>query len=402
MTRSPFAVPLRPAQSAAPLARPSDALFRGLACLVKHRAEDGKRPVLDILRTSYGYDDMTRGFMLGIGYQVFGTDGDRQVQSYLGKAASIPADLTTSGWADSLVQTTIGDFIQGLVPKAVFSQLSKLGDSFTFGRNGAVLLPSRNTAATVSGAFVGVGLPIPVKQGQFLPITLTPKKMAVITTVTRELTLHSVPTIESVLKAAILDDTSVALDVVLLDTNAATAVRPAGLRSVTKITASVTTTIVGFIADLKAMISAFITGTRGNFRNPVWIMNPVDVLAAQLLPTTGGADYFFQTQLSQGMLLGIPIIQSTNVTADTMILTDGADFVVSTGDTPEFEIADQMALHMEDTAPAGITGPGAVFASPVRSMWQTDSIAIKMHLPINFSMRRLGVTQWTDTLAWSP
>jgi Phage capsid family len=401
MTKSPDAIPLRPALlpssvSAAPLARPSDALFRGLACLVKHHVEGGKRPVLDILRTSYGHDDITRALMARLGFRA-GFD----LQT---RAATIPADMTTPGWADSLVQTVIGDLIQTLTPIFVYPQLAAKGDSYTIdAKHGAILLPARNTAATVGGAFVGIAAPISVKQGAFLPITMTLKKMAVITTFTREVTLHSVPTIEAVIRTAMLEDTALALDAVLMDVNAATAIRPAGLRSVTKVTASVTASIAGFVADLKTLVAAFITGTKGNFRAPVWIMNPQDVLAAMLLPTTGGADYFFIDQLSRGTLAGIPVIQSTSCTIDTMILTDAADFITATGDTPEFDIGDQTALHMEDTTPLAISTVGTpnTIAAPVRSLWQTDSIAIKMHLPVNFAMRRLGVTQWTDTLAWN-
>jgi HK97 family phage major capsid protein len=392
MTKAPFAIPLRPDYTprsghsvSAPLTRPSDAIFRALAVALKYEYGDQKRSVLEELKASYGEDDVTRLVMSRL----------------ITKAAVIPADTTTSGWADTLVQTSIGDLIQTLTPLSVYPKLAALGDSFTFGRNGAVTLPARNTASTLSSAFVLQGGAIPVRQGAFVPITFTSKKMGVITVVTREILQHSMPSIEAILRTAIVEDTAVAIDTVLLDTNAATTTRPAGLRNVAKITASATASIVGFIADIKALATALLTGARGNLRAPAWIMNPTDVLSASLLTTTAVGETPFREEMSRGTLLGIPILTTTTGLSDVMCLIDAADFATATGDTPEFTISDQAVLHMEDTSPAAISTSPGVFASPVRSMFQTDCFAIKMLLDINWGMRRTGVFQWTDTMAWN-
>lgn len=354
----------------------------------QHFSLEGKVSFLDVLKESYGQDEVTRTVMA----------------RFITKAAAIPADTTTSGWADTLVQTVIADMIQALLPRAVYPALAEAGDSFTFGRNGVVSVPARNTSATLNGSFVLQGTAIPVRQGALLPITFTPKKMAVISVVTREIMNHSTPAIEGIIKKAILEDTAVALDTVLLDAVAASATRPAGLKAgVTKITASVTASIVGFAADIKALATALIAGSKGNMRYPVWIMNPGDVLTAALLPAAATGDYFFQQQLSAGVLMGYPIIQSTTCAADTMILLDAADFISLAGEEPNFSISDQGVVHMEDTAPAGITTGGSTpaFASPVRSFFQTDCLGIRMILDINFGMRRTGTVAWADTLAWN-
>ncbi len=44
------------------------------------------------------------------------------------KAAAIPADTTTSGWADTLNQTVIGDFIESLMPFSIYPALRAWGD----------------------------------------------------------------------------------------------------------------------------------------------------------------------------------------------------------------------------------------------------------------------------------
>ncbi len=376
----------RPFAAPAEKIRPADYIYKAIAVDLRSYGEKRSRPILDVLRDTYGENETVR----------------RVMAQFITKAASIPADTTTSGWADTLVQTVVGDFIASLLPMSVYPGLAAKGGSFTFGRNGIISLPARNTATTIAGSFIAQGAPIPVRQGAFTPITLTPKKMGVITTMTREITEHSTPAIEAILRQAMQEDTSVSIDTVLLDATAASTIRPAGLKNgVTKTAASATASIVGFIADLKAMAGALITNTKGNLRAPVWIMNPGDVLAAMLLQTTVG-ETPFREEVSRGTLLGYPIISSTTLAARTWFLVDAADFITATGDTPNFSVSDQAVLHMEDTTPLaiGTVGTPPTVAAPVRSLWQTDSLAIRMIIDLNWSMRRTGSVAWMDTLAW--
>jgi len=380
-----------------PFAMPSkkitavDHYWRGLTVAVKHFGERGTRTILDVLRDTYGENDtsnMTRLLM------------SRMVT----KAASIPADTVTSGWADTLVQTSIGEFITALTPYSVYPTLAAKGGSFTFGRNGTISLPARSLASMLSGAFIAQGAPIPVKQGAFTPITLTPKKMGVITTMTREITEHSTPAIEAILRNAILEDTAVAIDTILLDATAASTIRPAGLRNGE---AAVGPTagggIAALIGDLKLLVADLISGTNGNIRSPVWIINPGDVLAISLTQAAAGGDLPFRDELAGGTLLGYPVIQTTTGTSDLMYLVDAADFITATGDTPNFSVSDQAVLHMEDTTPTAISGTGtpAVVASPTRSLWQTDTMAIRMILDINWARKRAGTVSWTQTMTWN-
>jgi hypothetical protein len=163
--------------------------------------------------------------------------------------------------------------------------------------------------------------------------------------------------------------------------------------------------LAAVIGDLRGLTSALITGTNGNLRSPVWIMNPGDVLAIKMTPAiAGGGEFPFKEELTGGTLLGYPVIQSTNVAADTMLLLDAADFVSVSGDSPRFDVSNQATLHMEDTTPlqiaTGAQGSG-VLATPTRSLWQTDSIGVKMMLDLNWGMRRTGVVAWTQTMTWN-
>jgi hypothetical protein len=85
----------------------------------------------------------------------------------------------------------------------------------------------------------------------------------------------------------------------------------------------------------------------------------------------------------------------------TLILQDAADFVTMQGDNMRFELSDQATLHMEDTAPQDLVSgsPGTV-ASPQRSLFQTDSLALRMLFPLNFAIRRGGTVAWAQNITW--
>jgi HK97 family phage major capsid protein/HK97 family phage prohead protease len=372
----PFAVPEKKVA-------PKDYVLR--SAVVSVLSHVTKRSAADVMIERYGEDPMTRA-----------------VFDVVTRAASAPATTTTTGWAAELVQTAIGDFIESLLPFSVYPALRDLGGRFTFGRNGIISLPSRNTSASVGGSFVGQGAPIPVRQGAFSNTNLTPKKLAVISTFTREIAEHSTPSIEGVLREAIQEDTGVSIDTVLLDATAASTIRPAGLRNgVTVTTATAGGGFAALVGDLKALIGALIANSGGNVRKPVWIMNPVQVLSASVTQNAGG-DFPFKEELAQGKLMGYPVLSSATVPAGMVILVDAADFFSATGDDPRFDVSDQATLHMEDTSPAQIaaTGTPNVVAAPVRSMFQTDSLALRMIMDMNWAMRRTGTIAWTQTVTW--
>src|SRR4029077_4531169 len=192
----------------------------------------------------------------------------------------------------------------------------------------------------------------------------------------------------------------VSVDTVLIDANPATAIRPAGLRNGVTVTAA--TAGGGFnalVGDIKNLIGHL--AAANSLRMPVWIMNPVQAVAISLTQNAGG-DFPFKMEINGGMLQGYPVINSTTMPVGTIILLDAADFMSVTGDDPRFDVSDQATLHFEDTAPSqiGTTGTPPVVAAPVRSMFQTDSLALRMILPMNWAMRRAGVIAWTELVTW--
>jgi HK97 family phage prohead protease len=373
-----------PAQKIAP----QDYVWRSLTCKLK--AHFTKQTPLDVLREEYPEDQH---------------EPIRAVLNMITKAATAPADTTTLHWASELAVTSVEAFFGALMPNSVYPSLAAKGAKFSFGRAGIVSMPTRSSTPTIAGSFVAQGAPIPVRQGAFAAITFTPKKMAVISTFTREIAEHSTPAIEGLIRQAITEDTAVAIDTVLLDATAATTTRPAGLKAgVSATTATSGGGLTAVLGDLRSLTGALITGTNGNLRSPVWLMNPSDVLAVKLTPAiAGGGEFPFMDELANGTLLGYPVITSNTIAADTMLLVDAADFVSVTGDTPRFDVSDTATIHLDDTTPLQIstTGSPNTVAAPVRSLWQTDTIGVRMLLDLNWGMRRTGVIAWTQTMTWN-
>lgn len=362
---------------------PKDMVVRALAVKVLSHIE--KRAPMEILQTRYGADENVKA-----AYDV------------VTKAASAPATTTTSGWADTLVQTAVYEFLDTLMPMSAYPRLREAGGKFTFGRNGIISLPARNTGTSIAGSFVAQGAPIPVRQAAFTAATLTPKKMAVITTFTREIAEHSTPDLEAALRQAIQEDTAVAIDTILMDNTAASTTRPAGLKNgVTGLTATSGGGFAALVADLKALVGALITGSGGNLRKPMFILNPVQALAISMTQNAGG-DFPFAAGIERGSIQGYPVILSTTVAAGTVFLVDAADFFSATGDEPRFDVSDQATLHMEDTTPAAIGAAGTpnVVAAPVRSLFQTDTIGLRMIMDLNWTMRRTGTVAFVTSVTW--
>jgi HK97 family phage prohead protease len=335
--------------------------------------------------------------------KIYGDDDETKVvNDLILRAASAPAMTTVAGWAAELVQQKYTDLMPLLMPAAILTRLSGMGLVLSFGATGRIIIPTRNRTPTIAGSFVGEGAAIPVRQGAFSSQTLTPKKMAVISTWTREMSDHSTPAIEGLIREAIQVDTSVAVDTVLIDANPATTIRPAGLlNGVSATTATAGGGIAALIGDLTALLGALTTNTYGNVRSPAFLVNPTDMLRASLLQAANTGIFPFQTQIAAGRLNGVPLIDSSTVPAKTMILVDAADFVVVGGEAPRMEISDQATLHMEDTAPLDLVSgsPGTV-ASPQRSLFQTDSLALRMVMPLNWVQRRTGTIAWVQNVTW--
>jgi len=320
---------------------------------------------------------------------------DELLKGYLmhQKAAVDPALTTVPEWAGNLARETWGEFLNLLLPESVYAQLAAIGSRFTFGNAGKIMLPTRNKDPNLAGDFIGENSPIPVKKGSIVTASLTPKKLAVISAYSREMATVSAGQIEDYIRQFMVEDTAQVIDAKLLDNVAATAIRPAGLLNGVTLTPSAGNTLADIITDVKAAMTPILTANGG--RRLVWLMNPLQALSLGLQTNAAGA-FIFPNANSN--FLGYQVIVSNNVPAGTLLLVDAADFATVANDTPQFMVSNEATLHMESATPESIND--GTPATPVISLFQQDSFAVRMIQQMNWTMRRTGMVSGVSGIAW--
>ena len=99
----------------------------------------------------------------------------------------------------------------------------------------------------------------------------------------------------------------------------------------------------------------------------------------------------------------LSVIVSPNQPVGVVIALDAAQFVVASG-PPSFRAGVDAILHMND-APIDIaSGPApptlANIAAPVKSMFQTNTVALRMIWEVNWLMRRSSSVAWLSGATW--
>ena len=356
-----------------------DHLCRALAVWAKSQAT--KDPIEKTFRDMYGQDESTFAVL---------------------RAAVNPAMTSVATWAAELTTTENVGFLDRLIPDFIYPRLAAKGVRYTFGNAAVLKIPGRAASPTLAGAWVGEGAPKPVRRASFTTVSMSPNKLAVISTFTEEMGMYSNPAIEQVIRQGMSDDTGIALDSYLIDNVAASAgIRPAGLlNGVTPITASAATpATLAMVADLKALIGALTAA--GGGREVVILINPAQAMSLMFAQTTSG-DFLFDTTAEAGSKFNVSFIVSTTVPAGKVIAIDAADFATATGDAPRFAVSTEATLHEEDTTPLalGTVGSPATVAAPMRSLFQTDAVAVRMTLYVSWAMRRASMVQTIASVSW--
>ena len=194
--------------------------------------------------------------------------------------------------------------------------------------------------------------------------------------------------IEQILREVLAHDLTALLDTALLDSAAASATKPAGLwNGATAVTASAATPpSEAMIADLKGLAAAVSSG------NPdarvVYVANPQQALRISLTAP----------EYSNVIVSGYQTANSVGA-----IDTNAVALLVS---QPEFALSRNASLHMEDTAPlalvSGTAQPPtlAQIATPARSMFQEDAVALRCVLRTGWAKRRSGATALASSVVW--
>jgi len=313
------------------------------------------------------------------------------------KALQNPAMTNVAGYAQELVAQVHQGFMEALKAESAVARMPL--EFYTFGQWGSVVIPvETDSGSTLDGAWISEADPIPVGKTTFSSVTMRPYKLARITTMSREILQQSNPQIEQILRNALLRRCAVKLDKEFFGAGAGVETgrgqRPAGLMANLNALDTIVSSgnalenIVADATSVMARQSELLLGQR-----QVWVMNNVTAMRIGMIQTLTGT-FLFKSELDSGKWNGISVITSQNIDADKIYLID-ASAVAFAGDAPIIESSDVATLHEEDD-PATVNPivPATGTASkPVRSLWQTNTSALKLTNPVSWTVTRSGAVQ---------
>jgi hypothetical protein len=236
--------------------------------------------------------------------------------------------------------------------------------------------------------FIAEGGAMPISQLTFGSTEVGPvKKILIGTAVTNELQ-SAVPTTASAVIGRVLERAvEKSLDAIVFDANAATTVRPAGLlNGVTPLTASAATNGLVAIADDIGSLAAAIAAANIDPSDMILICA---VKQATALKTLTGPNFDYS-------ILSTPLLAAGTVVG----VAPSAIAYATDGAAPQIETSESAIEHMEDTSPQPITGGTPSPAVPVRSLFQTNSIAIRIRAALTWATIAPGAVQTITGTNW--
>jgi HK97 family phage major capsid protein len=330
--------------------------------------------------------------------------GDNEALQTVIKAAQNPAMSNVAGYAQELTQMIYGTFMDLLREESLMARATPLTQQHQFNGASSIFIPMRTGGIEdASATFRAEGGPIPVKGLQFTSQALTPKNMGVILSATEEMLTRSSIDLASYFQMAMVQDTGSYLDGEFISATAGSVIRPAGIRNAipggdTR-AASGSGTTADIVADLKAMLTAMAEAHMGG-SNTRWLMSPKNWFTVSMALTATGSLQFPET--ANGRLANIPAIVTTNMPDNVVLLVDFTHITTAIG-SPQFLASQQAVIHEESVNPVaiGTAGTPNVVAAPARSLFQTNSWALRLMLDVDWAkLRSSGLVQELTAVAW--
>ena len=297
------------------------------------------------------------------------------------RAAADSASITDATWAGALAAQAVDDAIAAIAVLSAGAALIARGTRVNFGGYASIRIPGRVYDPNNAGAWVGEGQPIPARNLAVSGAVLSPRKLAVIATFTREVAESS--NLEAVARASIGESAAVALDAAMFSSDADDGIKPAGLlHGVTPVTATAGGDAAALAGDIGNLLAALAANGAG--------LAQVFIAA----PQQAGA-----LKVWAGPKFDYPVLASAALAAGTVVAIEASAFASAFSPVPEFSSCTQGVLH-EDTVPLHIVDGSGTPAPGTRSLWQTDTIALRMVLRASYGMRGNGLVQMIQNVTW--
>lgn len=354
MTKQPNAIPLRPDYTRAAAAAPNHVARAAFAAA---KAAFLRQVPAELCAKLYPDDDVSL--------------------RVLTRAAITPGTTTTSGWASQLVQNAIGNFLGNLTATSAAAALMGRGVALNVEAGvpreaASVNIPVRSNAP-IGPHWVTELNPIPVRSDTLTSVPLGPsRKLGSIVVLSRELMKRS--DAANIFNTILREDASKSLDAAAFSSEDGLGDAHAGLlNGVSAMTPIPGTSILNNLRSLAAAVSA------GGSGQVAFIGGPA-----------------FAAAVGIDASINATVLPSPAVPETRLIAVDPMSVIWGAGSDPEIDASEEAVVHMSDDPDAIVAGGTA---DPVRSMFQTATIATRMLLPVSFAKRRAGAVAYMDDLA---
>jgi hypothetical protein len=314
--------------------------------------------------------------------RVAGLGNKDETYAILEKAAVSPATTSTSTWAAELVGLSMTD-LASLSPASSGAQVLRRSLVLEYDRSGLAVVPHL-VAAPGAATWVGEAGVIPSRSFSVGSTTLVRNKLAALCSFSRELFEASQPAVERVVRQALNEGLALDIDAALYSTEAASALRPQGLlNGLAAVPASGSTGEIGMLADVGALLT-----------NVAAVSSDIVLVAA--VPQA------IQLMLRRALFGAVDIYMSSALSAGTIIAAAPSGIAAVMDPAPRFSMSREAVIHEEDATPLaiGTEGSPATVASPVRSMFQSDALSLRMILECDWVRRHDSAISYTTGVAW--
>lgn len=360
-----------------------------LVGLSRRTGRSGSPPVdtlfksLTVLFLSHGkHQD---GDMMQIARQRFPKEAEKIIDlmrdpgEWVRRAVTSPAQTTVPSWAAEFIGVSQYNGVLSMIaPRSVYSQLSLRPSAvrISFEGVGTVKIPQRNPSPNIAGIFCGEGAQIPVKKMNFGSTTLLPYSAKVISIFSNEIRRRSTPQIENIIRVGMVEDTTAALDGLLLSDTAGTALFPSGIYAgVVPIPATAGGGANAVAKDFGALAEAIPQAA-----DLVFLANESDRLRAfALLPGLSAFNF----------------ITAPALPPKTILALDVGDFASAEGDNPQFDIQTESLVVNSDSQPVEDIGNASTL-----SLWQMDIAGLRGIFDVSWAMRRSGRVSVVESVTW--
>ncbi|HYG05329.1 MAG TPA: phage major capsid protein [Stenotrophomonas sp.] len=318
---------------------------------------------------------------------------DDRVSREVTKAAVPAANTLSPTWAGNTIIEgggSFADFVDYMTPRTVFGQISSRFRRLPF--DAPVLVQGSGGTAQ----WVKEGEAKPLTQWTYTRTKLTPLKVAAIAVATQEMLMRTSVAGDEFLRDELARAVGRRFDATLVSSDAAVSDEsPAGLLFGTDpIVLTGSGNVQGVRCDIAQFLKALI-GDSLTVQGAFWIMPETVAVDLSLATNESGAPAFPGVTPTGGTLAGLPVFTSQYVPTDTsgsvVALVKGDEVFLGDEGGIQVAVSTEATLQMDTEPTQNSITPTATQGV---SMFQTNSVAIRVERFVNWQKRRPGAVVW--------